>query len=51
MALALLAGPLLCYADSSYEHTSQMTGGQLVDALKNFALISKQMKQMTAPMS
>jgi hypothetical protein len=50
-ALALLAGPLACYADSSYEHTSQMTGGQLVDTLKNFAVISKQMKQMTAPMS
>lgn len=50
-ALALLAGPLACYADSSYEHTSQITGGQLVSMLKNFAFISKQMKQMTEPMS
>jgi hypothetical protein len=28
-----------------------MTGGQLVDMLKNMPFISKQMKQMTAPMS
>ena len=50
-ALALLAGSLACYADSSYEHTSQITGGQFVSMLKNFALISKQMKQMTEPTS
>jgi len=51
ITLALLATPLACYADSSYEHTSQITGGQLVSMLKNFALISKQMKQMTEPTS
>jgi len=50
-ALALLAGPLACYADSSYEHTSQITGGQMINMLKNYAFISKQMKQMTEPMS
>lgn len=38
-------------ADASYEHTTQITGGQLVSMLKNFALISKQMKQMTEPSS
>lgn len=51
IVLTLLASPIVCYADSSYEHTTQMTGGQLVDTLKNVPFISKQMKQMTAPMS
>jgi hypothetical protein len=50
-ALALLAGPMACYADSSYEHTSQITGGQMIGFLKSYAVISKQMKQMTEPMS
>lgn len=51
LAMALLAAPLAGYADSSYEHTSQITGGQFVDMLKNYALISKQMKSMTDPTS
>jgi hypothetical protein len=51
ITLALLAGPLICCADSSYEHTSQITGGQMVNMLKNYAFISKQMKQMTEPSS
>jgi hypothetical protein len=41
----------LAMADASYEHTSQITGGQFVNMLKNFAIISKQMKQMTEPTS
>src|ERR1039458_4866214 len=41
----------LAMADSSYEHTTQITGGQLVSMLKNFAFISKQMRQMTEPTS
>jgi hypothetical protein len=49
--LALLAGPMLCYADSSYEHTSQITGGQLINSLKNVPFISKQIKSMTDPTS
>jgi len=51
VALALLAGPLACYGDVSYEHTSQVTGGQFVNMAKKFALISKQMRQMTDPIS
>jgi hypothetical protein len=51
ITLALLAGPLTSYADSSYEHTSQITGGQMINMLKSYAFISKQMKQMTEPMS
>lgn len=51
VALALLAGPITCFGDASYEHTTQITGGQLVSMLKNFALISKQMRQMTDPTS
>jgi hypothetical protein len=51
IALALLAGPAACYADSSYEHTSQITGGQLIDGLKNIPFISKQMKSLTEPTS
>jgi hypothetical protein len=49
--LALLAAPIVCFGDASYEHTSQITGGQFVNMLKNFAFISKQMKQMTEPSS
>jgi hypothetical protein len=51
IALALLAGPLVCYADSSYEHTSQITGGQLINSIKNIPFISKQMKALTEPTS
>lgn len=51
IALALLAGPVACYADSSYEHTSQITGGQFIDGLKNIPFISKQMKSLTEPTS
>jgi hypothetical protein len=51
IALALLAGPVACYADSSYEHTSQITGGQFINGLKNIPFISKQMKSLTEPTS
>jgi hypothetical protein len=51
IALALLAGPLVCYADSSYEHTTQMTGGQLINTLKHMPFMGKQMKQLTEPTS
>lgn len=51
MALILLAGPLACYADSSYEHTTQMTGGQLINTLKHMPFMGKQMKQLTEPTS
>jgi hypothetical protein len=38
-------------ADASYEKSSQITGGQFVDMLKNMPIISKQMKSMTEPTS
>jgi len=51
VALALLAGPIACYADSSYEHTTQITGGQLINTLKHIPFMGKQMKQLSDPMS
>jgi hypothetical protein len=50
-AVALLAGPLVCYADSSYEHTTQMTGGQLINTLKSIPFMGKQMRSLTDPIS
>jgi hypothetical protein len=50
-SLALLAGPLACYADSSYEHTTQITGGQLINTLKNIPFVGRQMKKLSEPMS
>lgn len=49
IALALIAAPLVCYADSSYQHTTQITGGQLVAMIKNLSFFSKQMRSMTDP--
>ena len=51
IAIALLAGPVFCFADASYEHTSQITGGQLVSMVKSLAFLSKQMRQITEPTS
>jgi hypothetical protein len=51
LTLAMLISPMLCYADASYEKSTQITGGQLVDMLKNYAMISKQMKSLTDPKS
>ena len=51
IAVAMLAGPLVGYADSSYEHTTQITGGQLVAMVKNLSFFSKQMRAMTDPTS
>lgn len=51
VSLALLASPLFGSADSSYEHTSQITGGQFINTLKNVPFISKQFKSMTDPTS
>lgn len=49
--LALALSPMVCHADASYEKSMQITGGQFVDMLKHYALISKQMKSMTEPSS
>jgi hypothetical protein len=40
---------LACYGDASYEKTTQVTGGQLVDMIKKFSFLSKSMRQVTAP--
>jgi hypothetical protein len=47
MALVLLAKAAL--ADASYQATSQITGGTLVDAFKGNMLFAKQTQQMLAP--
>jgi len=49
VTLALALSPLIGYCDSSYQETTQMTGGQLVDSLKNIPFMGKQMKSLTAP--
>jgi hypothetical protein len=51
LALALVLSPVACYADSSYEKSTQITGGQFVEMLKSYAMISKQMKSLTDPIS
>jgi hypothetical protein len=52
MTIAALMGvPLVCYADSSYEHTTQITGGQLINTLKHIPFMGKQMKALADPMS
>jgi hypothetical protein len=49
LALAAMTAPLICYADSSYEHTMQVTGGQLIDAIKNIPFAPKSVKALTEP--
>jgi hypothetical protein len=49
IATALLAAPFACYADSSYEHTTQITGGQLINSLKNIPFMGKQMRALSDP--
>lgn len=51
VTLALALSPLVCYGDSSYRETTQMTGGQLVDSLKSIPFMSKQLKGLTDPMT
>ena len=49
IALAAMAAPIICYADSSYEHSTQVTGGQLIDAIKNIPFAPKSVKALTEP--
>ena len=49
--LAMLISPLAGYADASYEKSTQITGGQFVDMLKNVPMISRQMRSLTEPKS
>ncbi len=51
VTLALALGPLVCHGDSSYKETTQMTGGQLIDSLKNIPFMGKQMKSLTDPVT
>ncbi len=51
VTLVLALGPLACYADSSYQETTQMTGGQLVDSLKNIPFMGKKFKSLTDPVT
>lgn len=47
-----LFGASLCgtaFADSSYQSTTQITGGSLVDAMKSMSFLSKTMRQAFAP--
>jgi hypothetical protein len=50
LTLALALSPLVCRADSSYQQSTQMTGGQFVDTLRNIPFMSKQMNSLTDPM-
>jgi hypothetical protein len=45
----LLLTAHFAFADSSYQTTSQITGGQFVDEVKNVAFISKEANKMFAP--
>jgi hypothetical protein len=51
VTLILALGPLACWADSSYQETTQMTGGQLVDSLKNIPFMGKRFKSLTDPVT
>lgn len=53
-ALAVLLTPAMsciALADSSYQSTTQITGGQLVDAVKKMSFLSKSMRNMFQPTS
>ncbi|MGA8939796.1 MAG: hypothetical protein WB439_11600 [Acidobacteriaceae bacterium] len=51
IAICLIVCPPASYADSSYQKVSQVTGGQLIDSLRNVPFISKQIKALTEPTS
>ena len=39
------------FADASYQETTQITGGTMVDSLKSISFLSKSMSNMFAPMT
>ncbi len=49
ITLVMALGPMVCYGDSSYQETTQLTGGQLVDSLKSIPFMGKQFKSLTDP--
>src|ERR1700728_1528881 len=50
LGVMLLASRLL-FADASYQETTQLTGGSMVDSLKSVSFLSKSMGNMFAPMT
>jgi hypothetical protein len=48
---AILMVNQLAFADASFQSTTQITGGTLVDTLKQVSFISKNLKEMLAPTS
>ena len=47
----ILLGNRLMFADASYQETTQITGGSMVDSLKSVSFLSKSMSNMFAPMT
>ncbi len=47
----ILLGNRLMYADASYQETTQITGGSMVDGLKSVSFLSKSMSNAFAPMT
>jgi hypothetical protein len=47
----ILLGNRFMYADASYQETTQVTGGSMVDSLKSVSFLSKSMSNMFAPMT
>jgi hypothetical protein len=47
----ILLGNQFMFADASYQETTQVTGGSMVDSLKSVSFLSKSMGNMFAPMT
>jgi len=47
----ILLGSRFMFADASYQETTQVTGGSMVDSLKSVSFLSKSMGNMFAPMT
>ena len=47
----ILLGNRLVFADASYQETTQVTGGSMVDSLKSVSFLSKSLGNMFAPMT
>src|ERR1700678_2336899 len=47
----ILLGNRFMFADASYQETTQVTGGSMVDSLKSVSFLSKSMGNLFAPMT
>src|SRR6202167_6177275 len=47
----ILLGSRFMFADASYQETTQVTGGSMVDSLKSVSFLSKSLGNMFAPMT